>query len=139
MGGKEIKARTRIKCPLCGALAWQSSFEKENPSLKVFTQWSPGFRQIKYVENVQPDMLQRWRLYLVKRIEDLYKKMTGIDIQQLISEKGGEKEWQKLRYLLTVPVRTIGYPKTENLWNKENQNVKEIGYPRTVLTKNLMR
>jgi hypothetical protein len=139
MVGKEIKARTRIKCPLCGALAWQSCFEKEKPLLKLFTQWSPGFRQIKYQENVQRDMLQGLHLYLIKRIEDLYKKLTGIDIQKLISEKGGEKEWQRLRSVSTVPVSTIGWTKTENLWSKENQNAKETGYHQKVLTKNLMK
>jgi len=139
MEGKEIKVKTRIKCPLCGALAWKSSFEKEKPLLKLFTQWSPGFRQIKYQENVQLDMLQNLYLFLVKRIEDVYKKLTGIDIQKLINEKGGEKEWPRLRYVSTVPVLTLDCLKTDNLYSKENQNVTETGYHRTVSTKNLMK
>ena len=140
MGGKEIKVKTRIKCPLCGALAWQSSFEKEKkPLLKIFSQWSPGFRQIKYMENIQPDILQNLHLFFVERIEDLYKKLTGIDIQQLIIEKGGEKERQKSKLPSTATVSITGWMKAENLWSKKNQHVTETGYPQKILIKNLMK
>lgn len=137
MKGKEIKGRTRISCPLCGALTWQSCFEKEKPLLRMLTQWSPGFRQFRYQENKQPEMLQRLYSYLVQKVEDLYEKLTGINIQKLLAGAGGEIEWEKSKSVLTQPVLTTGWLKTENLSNRKKPSAIETGYHQKVLTKSL--
>ncbi len=136
MKGKEIKGRTRLTCPLCGGLRWQSQFEKKNPLYRAYTQWSPGFRQFRFEEVKQADFLRSVYAYFVQRVEDLYERLTGINIQKLL-RAGGETEWQKLRSVSTVPVSTIGWLKTENLSNKEKKSAIKTGYHRKVSTTNL--
>lgn len=130
MNGKEIKARTRIMCPLCGSMGWQSQFDKKKPLLKMFTQWSPGFRKIKYQENTNIEMLKGLHMYLIEKVEELYEKLTGINIQKLIKQSGGDKEWQssKSAWIRTVP--TTFYSKTADVSNNLKTNVTESKFMR---------
>ena len=135
MKGKEIKGRTRIRCPLCGSMAWQSQFEKEKPLLKMFTQWSPAFRKFKYQENTDIGMLQRLHGYLIEKVEALYERLTGINIRQLMARAGGDKEWQKSRYASIVPVSSISTSKMEDLSTRRKINVTPTGNLRKTGTK----
>ena len=81
-------------------------------------------------------MLRTLHLFLIEKVEELYEKLTGINIQKLIARAGGEQEWLKSNTVLTVPVSTIGWLKTENLSNKEKPTAIETVYLQKVTTKN---
>ena len=123
MEGKEIKGRTRLTCPLCGALRWQSQFEKENPLYRAFTQWSPAFRQFRYAEIKEAGFLSNVYAYFIQKVEELYERLTGINIQQLLSGAGGEKEWQKSKSVLIQHAPNISIAKMEQPLYKRNLRV----------------
>jgi len=139
MKGKKVNARTRIKCPLCGNLGWESQFKRDNPVLKMLIQHSPGYQKIEYQEVRDRSYLQQLYVFLVERVEKLYFRLTGIDIQKLLKKAGGEIEWQKSKSVSIQPVSTTEWLKTANLYNREKPNVMKTGSLRKVSTKHLTK
>jgi len=120
-------------------LAWESQFNKPRELLKLVIQYSPGFRQLKFQENKQPEMLRQLRLFFIEKIEELYEKLTGINIQKLIDRAGGDLKSPELKSVSTAPVSTIATLKTVNLSpNLKPSAIKSL-YPRQIKSKRLKK
>jgi len=139
MKGKKVNARTRIKCPLCGNLGWQSQFERENPLIKVLYQYSTGFKKIVYSEPTDKAFLSQVYQYLIQKVEDLYERLTGINIQMLIKQAGGDVKRSKPSYVLTVPVEKSFSWRMEPPSNSEKISVTPSLSIKKVGKKSMMR
>jgi len=139
MKGKKVNARTRIKCPLCGNLGWQSQFERENPLVKVLYQYSTGFKKIVYSESTDEAFLSQVLQYLTQKVEDLYERLTGINIQELIKLAGGDLKRSEQSYVLTVPVEKSYSWKMELPSNSEKISVTPSLSLKRVGKKNIIR
>lgn len=120
----EVNARTRIFCPLCGSCAWQSQFEKKKPLLKALMQFSPAFRKFQYSEIRDKDFLRRLHSFLVEKIEELYEKLTGINIPRLLEGRvGGDEERLRSNTVLISNVKPTYFLKTAQTLSKGSPSV----------------
>jgi len=129
--------RTRIRCPMCGALAYESTFEKGPYPLRAMAMKGKGRgRGFLFSKVVNLDFLYRMRDYLIERTKALYKHLTGIDIDEL---EGGELERLKLRSALINPVSTSTSLRMEPPLSKRKTSVTLTGNPVKTLTNNTKR
>lgn len=79
-----MKQHYRISCPLCGKSSYKKNFDRNNV-VKVLIQTFRGRANIKYTNVLDIGVLNEFHRFLVSRIERIYYRLTGIDIQELIS------------------------------------------------------
>jgi hypothetical protein len=139
MKGKSINARTRIKCPLCGALGWESCFEKDNSLVSGKFQYSPGFRQIKYSNITDLGFLTRMRGYLIQKIEKLYERLTGVNIQKLLERAGGDVKYRKSSFVMEMPVSKDFSLKTVQQLSKKGMRVSKDINPKKIGIENITK
>ena len=85
--------RTRIRCPLCGALAWESNFKKAPYNVDIFAMGCKkslgkghGRNTFKFFKMVDKSFKQRVLEFLYRKIEKLEQNLRiqigGIDWQK---------------------------------------------------------
>lgn len=79
-----MKSVYRITCPLCGGLRWKKSIDRNNAIDRILIQSHTGHRKILYAPCLDLGVLGSFHRYIVSRLEVLYLRLTGINIQQLI-------------------------------------------------------
>lgn len=100
--------RTRIRCPLCGALAWESNFEKGPYNLDIFAMdckkskgKGHGRNTFKFLRVVAD------KLFKQRVLESLYNRIKVLE-QHLRIQLGGN-EWQKSKNVWIRPVQDTSY------------------------------
>jgi hypothetical protein len=96
---KEIKWHPRIKCPLCGLWTYPHCLEREQPLNEAYIMTSQGYQGIQYHLIDEPIFLSRLKELLITRIERLYERLTGTNIQQL-----KELAYQTVSRTRTIPL-----------------------------------
>lgn len=79
-----MKSIYRIACPLCGAVKHKSNLSKNNPINRILIQSFIGRRKIKYSECLDVGVLNTFQKFIISRLENIYERLTGVNIQQLI-------------------------------------------------------
>lgn len=131
--------RTRIRCPLCGALAWESNFEKGPHPLRAMAMRGKGkTKGFAYSKVVNTDFLYRMQDYLIERTKALYKFLTGVDIDELEETLGGELERLRLKSASIRLVNTSSTWKMEPQLSRRKTSALSTGNPARILTKNMM-
>jgi hypothetical protein len=85
--------RTRIRCPLCGALAWESNFEKGTHNIDILVMdckkskgKGHGRNTFKFYQMVDKSFKQRVLEFLYRKVESL---------EQYLRIQIGGIDWQK--------------------------------------------
>jgi len=121
-------ARTRIRCPLCGHLVYQSTFEKGPFSLKAMVMKGLGRGHgFSFSKVANIDFLFEMKDFLVERVKQLYKHLTGTDIDELEEIVGGELERLKLSTASIRPVKNLSSLKMEQPLFRRRISVPVIG------------
>ncbi len=139
MKGREIKARTRIRCPLCGSLGWESSFERDNPAVSGMFQYSPGFRQLKFSVISDIGFLGRIREFLIEKLEKTYEKLTGINIQKLLGKEQEVRTYQKSLSVMEMPAEKSFSLKMEPQLSRKEISVSTDLNLKTIGRKNIVK
>lgn len=79
-----VKQNYRLGCPLCGSLKYPKNFSKDNAINRLLIQSFIGRRKIKYSECLNVGILNTFQKFLISRLENVYFRLTGINIRQLI-------------------------------------------------------
>jgi len=148
--GKKVNARTRIRCPLCGQLVWQSSFDKAPYPIEakiMLCKKSKGIgygrNTFEYTQATDISFLSQVQDYLVEKISVVAKlfqlgvKQTENQLLEMVENQSSfiqslqteikkikeENKWLSSLNALTQTVQHGYVSMTDDLSDNQKKNV----------------
>jgi hypothetical protein len=120
--------RTRIRCPLCGALAWESNFEKQPYNVDIFAMDCKKSKGKGHGRNTFKFFRLVDKPFKKRVLEFLYRKIEALE-QHLRIQIGGI-DWQKSE---SVWIQTVSH--TSSLMTTESYTNPKINATPSVFLK----
>lgn len=110
--------RTRIRCPLCGAMAWESNFKKAPYNLDIFAMACKKSKGKGHGRNTFKFYRIVDKAFEHRVLDFLYRKIK--DVERILEIKLGGEEWRKSKsVLIRVVPNTYCLTTTPSSYNRK--------------------